>query len=174
MQRDTDRFAVGYATYLFLISSKALKKDARKAIDVLIFASLFNGGLLLVDHVHFQYNGYLLGLLVLCFHLLWKIIITATVLVTVCWFHQSIYLFLLPYLFVYIWSGLLLSTVTFFSMTIGRGILDFAIGFGEVFLKPCIRAIFLDKSNGTVTANFCDFPLQGLVQHIGTKLVGNL
>ena len=58
---------LGYATFLFLTSSNAIEKDPRKATQVLVFI-LFNGGLLLVDHMHFQYNGYLLGILVSCLY----------------------------------------------------------------------------------------------------------
>ena len=118
---------LGYATYLFLISSKAFEKDARKAIDVLIFI-VFNGGLLLVDHVHFQYNGYLLGLLVLCFHFALKKNYRA-VAATYCVLVLSKHLFVplaLPF-GVYLIRAYCFppSHSSSLSKPIGRGILDF-------------------------------------------------
>jgi len=51
-----------YATYRFLQSSKMSIGRSR-----IIFALVvFNAGIILVDNVHFQYNGMLLGILILC------------------------------------------------------------------------------------------------------------
>lgn len=52
------------ATWLYLSVSKLSESQQMQAFALVVF----NAGLLLVDHVHFQYNGVLMGLLVLCIY----------------------------------------------------------------------------------------------------------
>lgn len=43
-----------------------IRKCSRTATALSIILVVLNGGLLLIDHVHFQYNGMLMGVLILC------------------------------------------------------------------------------------------------------------
>ncbi|XP_023289919.1 probable dolichyl pyrophosphate Glc1Man9GlcNAc2 alpha-1,3-glucosyltransferase isoform X2 [Orussus abietinus] len=65
------------------------------------FLSLFNVGLLVVDHVHFQYNGFLLGILLLSMAKVSEVIYQGEVLVGATWFAillnlKHIYLYTAP------------------------------------------------------------------------------
>ncbi|KAB7505799.1 putative dolichyl pyrophosphate Glc1Man9GlcNAc2 alpha-1,3-glucosyltransferase [Armadillidium nasatum] len=66
------RLTVVFTDLLFAYSIKECLNELRKKIDLkqsnfhLIFIIIFgNAGLLLVDHIHFQYNGFLFGVLLL-------------------------------------------------------------------------------------------------------------
>ena len=56
-----------YATCCFLCSSSVRKLEAERVASILVMV-VMNGGLVMIDSMHFQYNGYLLALLILCFH----------------------------------------------------------------------------------------------------------
>lgn len=61
-----------YAVNQITFSTKT--PNARNKLNMLRFILLANCGLLLVDHIHFQYNGFLLGFLVLSFDAAKKVI----------------------------------------------------------------------------------------------------
>lgn len=53
------------ATWLYTSATKLTESQQMQVFMLVVF----NGGLLLVDHVHFQYNGVMMGVLVLCIYL---------------------------------------------------------------------------------------------------------
>lgn len=57
-----------YSTYRYITASPALRSSSVKSYITFVFI-IFNAGLILVDNIHFQYNGYLLGMLVYCLFL---------------------------------------------------------------------------------------------------------
>ncbi len=57
-------FVLLWATWRFASRRKDDTINQKETVFILV---ALNGGLILVDHIHFQYNGLLLGLLVLCF-----------------------------------------------------------------------------------------------------------
>ena len=66
----TELFLV-YTTLLYLEAAKVQNRFHSLILGLVVG----NAGLILVDHVHFQYNGFLLGFLVLTFYYCHKVCI---------------------------------------------------------------------------------------------------
>lgn len=66
------RLTVAFSDLLLLASVLLLARDARRRRRSFLALALvlWSPGLIAVDHVHFQYNGFLMGLLLLSLHLL--------------------------------------------------------------------------------------------------------
>ncbi|KYQ93549.1 glycosyltransferase [Tieghemostelium lacteum] len=71
--------------------------------SILTFIMLFNPGLMMIDHVHFQYNGFLKGILLLSILFLMKgSTITGSILFAVLLNFKHIYMYMAPAYFVYL------------------------------------------------------------------------
>lgn len=95
---------------------------ARKQAHVAALSVLFSPGLLIIDHIHFQYNGFLYGLLILSIvlareqkTLLWSGLLFAALL---CLKH--IYLYLAPAYFVYLLRAYCLGPRSVFDIRFGN------------------------------------------------------
>ncbi|KAM3242952.1 hypothetical protein ACQJBY_055130 [Aegilops geniculata] len=66
------RFTVAFSDLLLLASVLLLARDARRRQRpfLALVLVLWSPALLIVDHIHFQYNGFLMGLLLLSLHFL--------------------------------------------------------------------------------------------------------
>jgi len=106
-----------YALHLFIKSAPAVSKRQAHAVALSIFLS---PGLLIIDHIHFQYNGFLYGILILSIvlarkpsGLLFSGIVFAALL---CLKH--IYLYLAPAYFVYLLRAYCLGPRSIFDIKI--------------------------------------------------------
>ncbi|KAH8595041.1 glycosyltransferase family 57 protein [Bisporella sp. PMI_857] len=114
-------FVLLYALHLFIKSSPLALKRPSHAAALSIFLS---PGLLIIDHVHFQYNGFLYGLLILSLVLARK---KSTVLISGLLFAallclKHIYLYLAPAYFVFLLRSYCLGPKSIFHIKFGNAI----------------------------------------------------
>ncbi|KAI0023144.1 glycosyltransferase family 57 protein [Xylariomycetidae sp. FL0641] len=130
-----------YALQLFVESSHGLSKRATQAAAISI---LLSPGLLIIDHIHFQYNGAMYGILILSLVLARKksgLLLSGFIFAALlCMKH--IYLYLAPAYFVYLLRAYCLSPNSIFRIQflncvkLGSGIVGiFALAFGPFALK---------------------------------------
>jgi alpha-1,3-glucosyltransferase len=136
-----------YALQMFVDASPDLTKSASQAAALSI---LLSPGLLIIDHIHFQYNGAMYGLLIASIvlaqkrsTLLWSGLLFAALL---CMKH--IYLYLAPAYFVFLLRAYCLSSKSIFRIQLlnciklGTGIAAiFGAAFGPFALKGQISQI---------------------------------
>ncbi|KAL2271615.1 hypothetical protein VTJ83DRAFT_986 [Remersonia thermophila] len=136
-----------YALQMFVDSSHGASKRAAQAAAISI---LLSPGLLIIDHIHFQYNGCMYGMLIASLvlarqraTLLWSGLAFAALL---CMKH--IYLYLAPAYFVFLLRAYCLAPRSFFRIQLlncvklGAGILAiFGTAFGPFALKGQIPQI---------------------------------
>ena len=125
-----------YALHLFVQSTPQNHKQTAHAAALSI---LFSPGLLIIDHIHFQYNGFLYGILVLSLILARQdsglLLSGALFAALLCFKH--IYLYLAPAYFVYLLRVYCLSRRSIFQPRLGNllklgtvvfGVLAIALG----------------------------------------------
>ncbi|AEO57751.1 glycosyltransferase family 57 protein [Thermothelomyces thermophilus ATCC 42464] len=136
-----------YSLQLFVDSSHGVSKRAAQAAAISI---LLSPGLFIIDHIHFQYNGVMYGILIASLvlarkkeTLLWSGLLFAALL---CMKH--IYLYLAPAYFVFLLRAYCLSPKSIFRIQflncvkLGAGIAAiFGAAFGPFALKGQIRQI---------------------------------
>lgn len=125
-----------YALYLFVQTSPVTSRKQSHAAAVSIFLS---PGLLIIDHIHFQYNGFLYGILILSVVLARKEsgLLASGVLFAALLCLKHIYLYLAPAYFVFLLRTYCLGRrsiydLQFFNcLKLGVGLLAiFALAFG--------------------------------------------
>ncbi|CAK9818052.1 Probable dolichyl pyrophosphate Glc1Man9GlcNAc2 alpha-1,3-glucosyltransferase [Anthophora plagiata] len=87
---------------------------------IFVILSLCNMGLLMVDHIHFQYNGFLLGILLLAITKVSKVNEQTSVLQGTLWFTlllnlKHIYLYVAPVFFIWLLRSYCMSSGQFFK-----------------------------------------------------------
>ncbi|KAI9737180.1 MAG: glycosyl transferase [Cirrosporium novae-zelandiae] len=125
-----------YALQLYVKQSTL---SSRKSANAAALSILLSPGLLIVDHLHFQYNGFMYGLLILSIVLSQKqsTLLQGGLLFAVLLCFKHIYLYLAPAYFVYLLRAYCLSPRSIFrirwfnSIKLGTGIVAiFATAFG--------------------------------------------
>ncbi|KAH6664875.1 glycosyl transferase [Halenospora varia] len=108
-----------YALYLFVQSApQALKRPSHAAA----LSVLLSPGLLIIDHIHFQYNGMMYGLLILSLVLARKksTTLASGMLFAALLCFKHIYLYLAPAYFVYLLRAYCLGSKSIFHIRIGN------------------------------------------------------
>ncbi len=125
-----------YALHRYIQSSPPA---SRKTSHAAALSILLSPGLLIIDHIHFQYNGFLYGILILSLVLARRdsTILYSGILFAVLLCLKHIYLYLAPAYFVYLLRVYCLSQQSIFrvrfgnAMRLGIGVLSvFAIAMG--------------------------------------------
>ncbi|KAK5127982.1 glycosyl transferase [Meristemomyces frigidus] len=108
-----------YALYLFIQSSPAASKRQSHAAALSI---LLSPGLLIIDHIHFQYNGFLYGILILSIVLARKPsgLLASGVVFAALLCLKHIYLYLAPAYFVYLLRTYCLGPRSVFDIRIAN------------------------------------------------------
>ncbi|KFY06493.1 hypothetical protein V491_08590, partial [Pseudogymnoascus sp. VKM F-3775] len=106
-----------YALHLYVETSPA---STKRAARVAALSILFSPGLLIIDHIHFQYNGFLYGLLILSLVLARKksTLLLSGILFAVLLMFKHIYLYLAPAYFVYLLRAYCLGPKSIFHIRI--------------------------------------------------------
>ncbi|KAK4502392.1 hypothetical protein PRZ48_005817 [Zasmidium cellare] len=142
-------FVLMYALMLFIKSSPAISKRQSHAAALSI---LLSPGLLIIDHIHFQYNGFLYGVLILSIVLAryqkdWLLVSGVTFAALLCLKH--IYLYLAPAYFVYLLRAYCLGPRSIFDIKLfnciklGSGIVAvFGLAFGPFAYLEQIPQVF--------------------------------
>ncbi|OBT83288.1 dolichyl pyrophosphate Glc1Man9GlcNAc2 alpha-1,3-glucosyltransferase [Pseudogymnoascus sp. 03VT05] len=110
-----------YALHLYVKTSPA---STKRAARVAALSILFSPGLLIIDHIHFQYNGFLYGLLILSLVLARKksTLLLSGILFAVLLMFKHIYLYLAPAYFVYLLRAYCLGPKSIFHIRFGNTI----------------------------------------------------
>jgi len=125
-----------YALHLYVRSSPLAQK---KTSHVAALSTLFSPGLLIIDHIHFQYNGFMYGLLVLSLVLARResTLLLSGILFAVLLCFKHIYLYLAPAYFVFLLRAYCLGRKSIFHVRfaniikLGTSIIGvFAVAFG--------------------------------------------
>ncbi|KAK4561717.1 glycosyl transferase [Recurvomyces mirabilis] len=108
-------FVLVFALWLFVKSSPAKEKRQAHAAALSI---LLSPGLLIIDHIHFQYNGFLYGILILSIVLARKksrLLVSGLLFAALLCF-KHIYLYLAPAYFVYLLRAYCLGSKSVFDI----------------------------------------------------------
>ncbi|KAG4416692.1 glycosyl transferase [Cadophora malorum] len=110
-----------FALYLFVQSSPPASKRASHAAALSI---LLSPGLLIIDHIHFQYNGFMYGLLILSLVLARKksTTLASGLLFATLLCLKHIYLYLAPAYFVYLLRAYCLGPKSIFHIKFGNAL----------------------------------------------------
>ncbi|KAF2751147.1 glycosyltransferase family 57 protein [Sporormia fimetaria CBS 119925] len=184
---------LAYALHLYVKTSKSKTTAHAAALSILL-----SPGLLLIDHIHFQYNGFLLGILVLSLVLARSsstLFLSGLLFATLLCF-KHIYLYIAPAYFVYLLRVYCLSTRNAFPyfgirlfncIKLGLGIVSvFTVAFGPFVywgqMEQLLRRLF-PFSRGLSHAywapnvwalySFTDRVLIYLAPHIGLNVDRN-
>lgn len=108
-----------YALYLFIQSSPAASKKQSHAAALSI---LLSPGLLIIDHIHFQYNGFLYGILIFSIVLARKKsgLLASGVVFAALLCLKHIYLYLAPAYFVYLLRTYCLGSRSIFDIRLAN------------------------------------------------------
>ncbi|EPQ66242.1 Glucosyl transferase [Blumeria graminis f. sp. tritici 96224] len=121
-----------YALYMFV---KSAPITSRRASHAAALSILLSPGLLIIDHIHFQYNGFLYGLLILSLVLARNESTTlasgALFAALLCFKH--IFLYLAPAYFIYLLRGYCLETKNIFRFRV-KNCFKLGISISTIFL----------------------------------------
>ena len=124
--------------------------DVKRPVHAAAISILLSPGLIIIDHMHFQYNGFLYGILVLSLVLARKksTILASGLLFSALLCLKHIYLYLAPAYFVYLLRAYCLGPKSILhikfanAMKLGLGIFAiFGAAFGRVISEPNSAAI---------------------------------
>ncbi|KAH8724273.1 ALG6, ALG8 glycosyltransferase family-domain-containing protein [Phaeosphaeriaceae sp. PMI808] len=136
-----------YALHLYVKTSKSKVTAHAAALSILL-----SPGLLIIDHIHFQYNGFMYGILVLSMVLARNNLLLSGLLFAVLLCFKHIHLYLAPAYFVYLLRAYCLGeqrTFPYFSIRffncvkLGTGIIAiFATAFGPFAIWGQLEQVF--------------------------------
>lgn len=137
-----------YALHVFVKTSSASRKETAHAAAISIALS---PGLLIIDHMHFQYNGFLYGMLILSLVLARheSTMLPSAVLFAALLCFKHIYLYLAPAYFVYLLRVYCLGRRSVFQIRFGNAIKlassvlgVFALAFGPFAMMGQLSQMF--------------------------------
>ncbi|XP_039313304.1 probable dolichyl pyrophosphate Glc1Man9GlcNAc2 alpha-1,3-glucosyltransferase [Solenopsis invicta] len=129
------RGTVIFADLIFAYGVRETGRTFCKSLNshiVFIFLSLCNVGLLLVDHIHFQYNGFLLGVLLMSMAKVSKIDKQMSVLQGAMWFAillnlKHLYVYVAPAYTIWLLKSYCLNSGKFFKRLFSLGLIVLTI-----------------------------------------------